>query len=114
MRKVLISILLASAAASPAFAERPDPSDREQAREDRQQAREDRQSARDEHSSSARSESNSRPAPPPRNFEARQQPVERPQVQPAYERQGRGNFGGGGGNAADLQRQQLQEAQRER
>ena len=48
MRKVLISLLLASAAASPALAERPDNSDRQQAREERQQAREDRQSARAE------------------------------------------------------------------
>jgi len=115
MRKVLISILLASAAASPALAERPDPSDREQARAERQQAREDRQSAREEHSSPKQSESSNRPAPPPRNFEAprQQPPVERQQVQPVRDRQLHSNFGGGG-NAAAVQRQQLQEAQRER
>ena len=81
MRKVLISVLLASAAASPALAQRPDPSDRQQAREERQQAREDRQSAREEHSSSSQtqSQSYSRPERPERNFEPRQQQSFQPQ-----------------------------------
>src|SRR3982750_3258785 len=48
MRKLLISILLASAAVTPALAAPRDNSDREQARADRQQAREDRQQAREE------------------------------------------------------------------
>ena len=48
MRKLLISILLASAAASPALAARHNDSDREQAREERQQAREERQQSREE------------------------------------------------------------------
>jgi hypothetical protein len=47
MRKILISLLLASAAASPAIAGPRDFSDPQQSREDRQQAREDRQQARD-------------------------------------------------------------------
>jgi hypothetical protein len=51
MRKFLISLLLASAAASPALAAPRDSSDRQQAREDRQSAREDRQSAREERQS---------------------------------------------------------------
>ena len=78
MRKFLISLLLASAAASPAIAGPRDHSDRQQAREDRQQAREDRAEARDE----ARAE---RPAaqpsytPPARAEQPRQQFVDRQQ-----------------------------------
>ena len=49
MRKILMSLLLASAAASPALAQHDDRSDRQQAREERQQAREERQQAREEH-----------------------------------------------------------------
>lgn len=49
MRKILVSLLLASAAASPALAQSHDRSDRQQAREERQQAREDRQQSREEH-----------------------------------------------------------------
>jgi hypothetical protein len=87
MRKVLITLLLASAATSPALAQRPDPSDRQQAREERQQAREDRQSAREERSSSSQnqsqnqsqSQSYSRPERPDRNFEPRQQQSVQPQ-----------------------------------
>ena len=48
MRKVLISLLLASAAATPALAGPDDHSDRQQAREERQQAHEERQQARQE------------------------------------------------------------------
>ena len=47
MRKFLISLLLAGAAATPALAG-PHDSDRQQAREDRQQAREERQQSRSE------------------------------------------------------------------
>jgi Ni/Co efflux regulator RcnB len=47
MRKVLISILLASAVATPALA-RPDPSDREAARAERHEARSERQQSREE------------------------------------------------------------------
>src|SRR5947209_10637950 len=48
MRKFLITLLLASAAASPALAGPDKWSDRQQAHEDRQQAREDRQQARED------------------------------------------------------------------
>ena len=78
MRKFLISLLLASAAASPAIAGPRDHSDRQQAREDRQQAREDRAEAREE----ARAE---RPASQPsytpqaRSEQPRQQYVDRQQ-----------------------------------
>lgn len=48
MRKLLISLLLASAAVSPAFAAPDDPSDREQAREERAKARAERREAREE------------------------------------------------------------------
>jgi hypothetical protein len=81
MRKLLISILLASAAATPALAD--PPKDRDQAREERQQAREERQQARQERQQS-RSE---RPqfTPPVRiqpQVQAHQQPVDRtPRVQ---------------------------------
>ena len=84
MRKVLISLLLASAAATPALAERPHWSDNNQsAQEERQQSREDRSSAREERSSS-RSESSSysrpeRPQPQPRSYEPRQQQSFQPQ-----------------------------------
>jgi Ni/Co efflux regulator RcnB len=48
MRKILISLLLAGAAATPAIAGPNNWSDRQQAQEDRQQAHQDRQQARDE------------------------------------------------------------------
>lgn len=48
MRKILISLLLASAAATPALAAPRDWSDRQHAQEDGQSAREDRQSARED------------------------------------------------------------------
>jgi hypothetical protein len=71
MRKVLISLLLASAAASPALADPVNWSDRQAAREERSQAREERQQARD----TARAE---RPAPAP-------QVEQRPQFAPRVE-----------------------------
>src|SRR5215211_2998904 len=46
MRKLLISILLASAVATPALADPPSKADREQAREERKQAHEERQQSR--------------------------------------------------------------------
>jgi hypothetical protein len=131
MRKVLISLLLASAAASPALAQRPDPSDRQQAREERQQAREDRQSAREERSSSSQnqsqSQSNSRPERSERNFEPRQQQSFQPQqsVQPqqpverqrSVERQIQSNAGNGGPAIRRVEdfraRQQAVQAQRQ-
>src|SRR5947207_7468938 len=71
MRKVLISLLLASAALSPALAQRPDDSDREAARAERQQAREDRQSAREERAAPVQHEQASRPdRSEPRNVES--------------------------------------------
>ena len=48
MRRILLPLLLASVAATPAFAQRPDRSDQSEARSERQQAREDRQQAREE------------------------------------------------------------------
>src|SRR4051794_8075116 len=50
MRKLLISLLLASAAASPALADRPDHSDRDNARAERQAAHESARSERSERS----------------------------------------------------------------
>ena len=74
MRKFLISLLLASAVATPALAGPRDSSDRQQAREERQQAREDRQAARAE----SRSE-RAAPARAERNVQPRQQFDARPQ-----------------------------------
>jgi Ni/Co efflux regulator RcnB len=74
MRKFLISLLLASAVATPALAGPRDSSDRQQAREERQQAREERQAARAE----SRSE-RAAPARVERNDQPRQQFVARPQ-----------------------------------
>jgi hypothetical protein len=80
MRKVLISLLLASAIATPALAAPHRSSDRDSAREERQQAREDRQSAREEKQQSAREERSER-----------SNAVVRPQVA-APQRAGRANF----------------------
>jgi hypothetical protein len=92
MRKILISLLLASAAASPAIAGPRTWSDRQQAQADRQQAREDRQQARDDARSDRSSDRPSYTAParstysPPDRSEQyqapRQQMVERPQFAP--------------------------------
>ena len=54
MRKLLLSLLLASAAASPALAAPRDNDNREQARAERQAAREERQQAREERQEQAR------------------------------------------------------------
>ena len=53
MRKILITLLLASAAATPAIAGPTDWQSHQQTREDRQQAREDRQQAREERAAPA-------------------------------------------------------------
>jgi hypothetical protein len=73
MRKLLISILLASAVATPALAD--PPKDRDQAREERQQAREQRQQARQD------SRSDRQQSSPPQmrvqpQMQVRQQPVQ--------------------------------------
>jgi Ni/Co efflux regulator RcnB len=89
MRKLLISILLAGATASPALAApRNDDSDRQQAREERAQAREDRQQAREqsrpERPAAVERESFARPDRPDRQVQPQQ-----PQQQPAFDRQAR-------------------------
>jgi hypothetical protein len=61
MRKLIISLLLASAAASPALAAPATPEEREQARAERQQARSDARPARE-----PRSDAQPAPAPAPR------------------------------------------------
>src|SRR5690349_10236753 len=92
MRKFLITLLLASAAATPALAGPRDhsDSDRQQAREDRQAAHEERQQARQESRSERAAE---RPSFTPRSVDA-------PQARPQFS----GNPNGGefrGGRNAD-------------
>jgi Ni/Co efflux regulator RcnB len=100
----LISILLASAAASPALAQdqdghgrwRHEQSDRAQAREERAQAREERQQAREEHVGGGGNFERAQPRPEPQS-EPRQQQVqgggfdrprfERPEPQQVVEQQ---------------------------
>ncbi len=110
MRKVLISLLLASAAASPAVAERPHWQDNNpSAQEDRHQTREERQSAREERSSnqsssqsSNQSPSYNRPERPERSFAPQNyQPQQQPPVQlqsvdrqQSFERHSRSNSDG--------------------
>src|SRR5689334_18942031 len=104
MRKVLISLLLASAAASPALADRPDWSDRQAARAERQESRADRQSSHeDRSSSSSQSSSYSRPErTEQRSFEPRQtfeprQSYQPQQYQPEHaERREPANLGNAG------------------
>ena len=83
MRKLLISLLLASAAATPALAD--PPKDSEQAREERQQAREDRQQARKD----ARSE-RAQPQTQPQT-QVRQQSIEPSARAQTLERTNQGN-----------------------
>ena len=109
MRKVLISLLLASAAASPAIA-RPDWADRQQAHESNQQAREDRQSAREDRSSSSHEYSRPDRSSEQRSFEPRQQ------AQPqSLER--RPSFNGGANSQQNIeayrQRQQATQVDRQ-
>jgi Ni/Co efflux regulator RcnB len=105
MRKLLISLLLASAAATPALAD-PHDSNRQQAQEDRQQAHQERQQAREEHQQ-ARTESrgNAQAARPQFTGPARQAPPVQMRQQmvngggmPQVEARGnRGNFDGNRG-----------------
>src|SRR5436190_6385131 len=109
MRKLLISFLLASAAASPALAERPEDSDREAARAERQQARDDRQSAREERSAPVQHEQASRPdRPAPRSVAP--QVVERRTV----ERTSQPNANGAAARNAEAFRARQQAVQDER
>ena len=85
MRKILISLLLAGAAATPAIAGPHNWSDRQQAREDPQSAREDRQSARDDRQSARDERQSAR--------EDRSSNAERPQYQ-APQRADRGDTRG--------------------
>jgi len=71
MRKVLISLLLASAGASPALAERPHWSDPQPSSAERQESRAERQSAHEDRSSQSQSESSSYSRPEPRTSESR-------------------------------------------
>ena len=75
MRKLLISILLASAATSPAFAQQHgrdhDAEDRQEARQERQQQREERQQVREERHEQRVEVRTERPEP--RNFERTQE-----------------------------------------
>jgi hypothetical protein len=80
MRKLLISLLLASAAASPAIAGPRDWSDRQQAREDRQQAHDDRAPQRDEARADRSAERPSYTPPVERQAAPRQQFVDRQQM----------------------------------
>jgi hypothetical protein len=84
MRKILISLLLASAAVSPALAGPRDWSDKQQAREDRQQAREDRAQAREQRAAPAERPSFTPPArmEQPRPQVDRQSFAERQQFTP--------------------------------
>src|SRR5947209_7496632 len=87
MRKLLISILLASAAASPALADRPDHSDRDNARAERQAAHD-----------SARAERSERPVQ-----------VQRPQFTPQLTGQPHFDRSNGGGQPqVQAYRQQVQ------
>ena len=82
MRKVFLSLLLATVAASPAFAQdnnsdqRRSRAERQQARSDRQAAREDSRPAREERQAPARSERQSAPSfsPPSNRFVHQQAP----------------------------------------
>ena len=89
MRKLLISILLAGAAASPALAApHNDDNDRQQAREERAQAREERQQAREqsrpERPAAVERQSFARPDRPDRQVQPQQQ-----QQQQQFDRQAR-------------------------
>jgi hypothetical protein len=89
MRKILISLLLASAAVTPATAGPRNPSDPQQTREERQQAREERQAARAEARSDRSAERPSFSAPTRVDVQPRQQLVERPQFSAGDRRQPR-------------------------
>jgi Ni/Co efflux regulator RcnB len=102
MRKLLISLLLASAAASPALAD-PHDSNRQQAQEDREQAHQERQQAREERQHArAESRGNAQAARPqvtgPRQApEMRQQMVNGGGGMPQVDARPRGRFDGNAG-----------------
>src|SRR4051812_28597624 len=105
MRRILISLLLASAAASPAIAAPHNWAGRQDAQEDRQSAREERQSSRDDRQAAREDNSQSRDQSPSdnrsdRSSEARQyqqqQVQQHQQVQQRpVEAQQRQHFNGG-------------------
>jgi len=89
MRKFLISVLLAGAAASPAFAQPNDDTDRQQQREERAQTREERQQARQQtreerSNNNAERQAAARPERPERQVQVPQQ-----QQQQQFDRQAR-------------------------
>jgi hypothetical protein len=92
MRRILISLLLAGAAATPAIAGPHNWSNNQQAQEDRQQAREERQQARQERQQSredARSErSDNRPSYNAHQYEGQQQQQHQQFVRPDFNGQG--------------------------
>ena len=99
MRKILITLLLASAAATPAFAGPDDHSDRQQAREERQAAHDERQAAHEERQQ-ARQEVRSeraaeRPSFAPRNSQAPQLHADAP-ARPQFVGNPNGGQGRGG------------------
>jgi len=73
MRKILITLLLASAAASPAIAGPGDNNDRQQAQEERQQARQERVQAREDARANRPAFNGQRVEQPRQNFAGQQQ-----------------------------------------
>jgi Nickel/cobalt transporter regulator len=108
MRKFLISLLLASAVASPAFAGPRDSSDREQAREDRQQAHEERVQVREERQQSRDDSRGDRSANRPSFTERQFQPQvqQERQFQPQVQQQ-RQAFDGGQFSRPDRAQRQV-------
>jgi hypothetical protein len=92
MRRLLISLLLASAAATPALADPGDNSDRQATRAERQQAREARAAARSERSAPAERALVSRPDRGDRTVEAGQPSVAQPAPAQPNVRPGRANL----------------------
>lgn len=124
MRKILITLLLASAAASPALAGPNDQSDKQQARAERQQVKEGRQQARNE----ARAERQQAPQrefqpqgqPPRQAFEGRQfngpgavQPQANVEAMRAARDARRDGFAGQRDPRVDQVQQQLQQRQQD-
>jgi Ni/Co efflux regulator RcnB len=99
MRKILISLLLAGAAATPAIAGPHDWSDRQSAQQDRQSAREERQAARDDRAQARADNRADRSAnfsrgPAPEAAQVRQQSFNGGGVERANVRPDRGYYGG--------------------
>jgi hypothetical protein len=106
MRKVFLSLLLASVAASPAIAQDKNSDDPRPTRAERQQARSDRQSARED-SRPARSERQSAPSYAPRaNGPERQSAPSYAPRGNGFERQSAPQRGGDANNAARIQQRQ--------